>query len=769
VSRLRPLASAAHSWARETGLYGYFLLALAQTWPLVLAPDRGLIGHARTDTLKHLWTLWWMRASVWSEGRFPFATQLVNFPEGMELYPIEPLNGIFVVLLPFVPLVAASNLLVLLNLTLTGLCGGALGRAVSGRALGGWIAGLLTQSSALMAHFVALGVGELQHLWLIPLGLVFTLRALRSGAARDWLSAGALMGVATIAAFYLGFFLGLSVGVLCASALLFGGGAGRLPTLRGAALALMSLGAVIVPVGVLFARSYGGETGASPGLWAAVFAEACQPVLDTVDTRLEPMALFHLQGWENDPPASAYLGGTYLGVGALALAAAGLIRRPTLGGPFVGIGVVGVVLAMGSYLSVDGAEVVAAAGLVRFPMLWLNRLLAHVAEPVNFPVRFLAMTVVALGALGSLAVAGPKGQPRSRPSLKDALIVAVVGLSALEPWALGQASWPMARAPLRELGVLQGIADAAATGGPRGVVDLSLALRPDARNRRTGLQVQLAHGLPTQAVPIERVEFFARGGQQRVEALSMVGVLRAAQQRGGTVDLAALDVEIALLREAGFGYLLLAEGWDTADAPIPGEAALSGWLGPPLVRGHGVAAWQLPEINAPEGIDAARAAQARRAAELEARVQLQGRGGSLAALGGRGATDACDGLRLPKRSELPARQAPFRGAPADTRWVKVRAEVALRTATSDPDQAEGELFLQVIRPDGGAGRLEGALRLDRPGAFELRVPAGHGRLLLRAARHLRADGAGDDRPLGEIEINVTEADLDGVVLGISPQ
>jgi hypothetical protein len=59
--------------------------------------------------------------------------------------------------------------------------------------------------------------------------------------------------------------------------------------------------------------------------------------------------------------------------------------------------------------------------------------------------------------------------------------------------------------------------------------------------------------------------------------------------------------------------------------------------------------------------------------------------------------------------------------------------------------------------------------LDRPGAFELRVPAGHGRLLLRAARHLRADGAGDDRPLGEIEINVTEADLDGVVLGISPQ
>ena len=167
MSWLRLLAIAAHAWARETGLYGFFLLALVQTWPLVLAPNRGLIGHARTDTLKHLWTLWWMRASVWSEGRFPFATQLVNFPEGMELYPIEPLNGLFVVLLPFVPLVAASNLLVLLNLTLTGLCGGAMGRALSGRALGGWIAGLLIQSSALMAHFVALGVGELDTVELV--------------------------------------------------------------------------------------------------------------------------------------------------------------------------------------------------------------------------------------------------------------------------------------------------------------------------------------------------------------------------------------------------------------------------------------------------------------------------------------------------------------------------------------------------------------------------------------------------------------------------
>ena len=65
--------------------------------------------------------------------------------------------------------------------------------------------------------------------------------------------------------------------------------------------------------------------------------------------------------------------------------------------------------------------------------------------------------------------------------------------------------------------------------------------------------------------------------------------------------------------------------------------------------------------------------------------------------------------------------------------------------------------------------LLGALRLDRPGAFTLRAPAGEGRLLLRAARHLGAEGAGDDRAIGELEIDVGDADLDGLILGISPQ
>ena len=35
-----------------------------------------------------------MRASLWEYGDFPYQTDLVDFPVGMDLYPIEPLNGI---------------------------------------------------------------------------------------------------------------------------------------------------------------------------------------------------------------------------------------------------------------------------------------------------------------------------------------------------------------------------------------------------------------------------------------------------------------------------------------------------------------------------------------------------------------------------------------------------------------------------------------------------------------------------------------------------
>ena len=75
---------------------GFFLLAVLLTWPMIKYPSFAALGSKNADGMKHLWTLWWMRASIWDYGDFPFTTDLINYPVGMDLYPIEPLNGSYI-------------------------------------------------------------------------------------------------------------------------------------------------------------------------------------------------------------------------------------------------------------------------------------------------------------------------------------------------------------------------------------------------------------------------------------------------------------------------------------------------------------------------------------------------------------------------------------------------------------------------------------------------------------------------------------------------
>ena len=62
-------------------------------------PDAQALGSPKADGMKHLWTLWWMRASVWrGSSRSARSGELA---EGMDLYPIEPLNGVVSIATPF--------------------------------------------------------------------------------------------------------------------------------------------------------------------------------------------------------------------------------------------------------------------------------------------------------------------------------------------------------------------------------------------------------------------------------------------------------------------------------------------------------------------------------------------------------------------------------------------------------------------------------------------------------------------------------------------
>ena len=120
----------------------FFALAVVLTWPIVLNISGSALGSQHADGMKHLWTLWWMRSSIWDYGQFPFSTDLINYPTGMDLYPIEPLNGLVANMLPFLSIITVSNILVLVNMTLTGVCGSWFGRVLSGNRWGGLACGL---------------------------------------------------------------------------------------------------------------------------------------------------------------------------------------------------------------------------------------------------------------------------------------------------------------------------------------------------------------------------------------------------------------------------------------------------------------------------------------------------------------------------------------------------------------------------------------------------------------------------------------------------
>lgn len=573
LERLEPLLTRLDLSRRGLGLF--LVTAMALSWPMILAPGAAALGSPNADGMKHLWTLWWIRTAVRVEGQLPLHTKLVNWPEGLDLYPIEPLGGLFAVLLPWLSLVALSNLLVLLNVWATGVVGAWFGRQVSGRATGGLAAGLLLQGSAVMAFFVHAGVGELLYLWLLPLGLGLLVRARRASRAQDWALLALALAGSVVAGFYLGLFLAVAVSIWALATL----DAGRQTPallLRYAATALVAL-LLVWPVIALFSGTWRGSA-PEVGWVEWLFGAHGQAVTDAPSTRLALLDLVWPRGAETRQELG-YGGGRYLGWLALALAGSGLARRRREALPWVAVAAVGLVLALGSALSGRAGEWTVGDGPLYLPFFWFNRLLAYVAEPVNFPVRFLAVTAVGLAALASLS-------PWRRAPVWAALAGLEVALVSGWPWP---SFAPLDASALTTVAEHRGHA----------MVDLALVWRPDAENRWGALSSQIVHGHPIQAVPIERIEYFARDGHRFAASLPLVQDLEPFYNRQvGAFQPQRYRRDVALLREAGFEELLVHYRGGRERLPDGLVAALTALCGPPVARGGAVALWKLPEANA---------------------------------------------------------------------------------------------------------------------------------------------------------------------------
>jgi hypothetical protein len=101
-------------------LYG--MLAVLATWPLALHMEShfpGAPGEWSQDVWQQVWNVWWVREALVVRHTNPYTTEMLFYPQGASLYLHSlnlPLGLIGMVLLPFVDIVTAYNVLTLLLL-----------------------------------------------------------------------------------------------------------------------------------------------------------------------------------------------------------------------------------------------------------------------------------------------------------------------------------------------------------------------------------------------------------------------------------------------------------------------------------------------------------------------------------------------------------------------------------------------------------------------------------------------------------------------------
>lgn len=123
--------------AHGAALLCYLILALALTWPLASSPASLVIGGRESrdftfeDASQNIWNIWWVGQAM-AQGQNPFWSDLLYYPEGVQLY-VQTLN--LAGALPMLPIhysfgpVVAYSGAILLAMTLTGYASFLLARA----------------------------------------------------------------------------------------------------------------------------------------------------------------------------------------------------------------------------------------------------------------------------------------------------------------------------------------------------------------------------------------------------------------------------------------------------------------------------------------------------------------------------------------------------------------------------------------------------------------------------------------------------------------
>jgi hypothetical protein len=545
------------------------VLAVIFTWPLVPRFFSEAIGRGDTDTPKHLWNLWWMRREVW-DGPVGLLTRFANFPDGMQLYPIEPVNGLFAALVP-VGAVPLSNGLALLHVALLGVCAGWLGWEVSGSRLGAHVASALAQGCAFTAFTLDLGAGELRQVWWIPLGLAVLVRARRTEERRWFGALAVVLAGAVLACFYHGLFLAMAVAIWALATLRM-----RRSLVVGYALAAGIALLVVVPIVRGFSGAYGSDTAEIGSVTTGA------AVAGTFSVDRYPGASVSLeQLWApSEGTRRRYDGGRYLGLVALALGGIGVAAAPRRAGPWVAVFGVSVVLSLGPVLVWQQAPLRVGEVVFGMPMAAVNRALALVGEPMNFPARFLAPAMVALSVLGALAT-------------RWRWTVALVPLALIDIVARDETPWPRNTFALPEMAGLE-VAGVASGRDGGAVADFGMTANAEPTARTRAIAAQLLLGRPFASVPIERLSAWSTSGDRWLRALPLVRAVNSFVGGSPLPTEGDWRGDLWLLRDRGFSHGLLTHRDSGPD--FRADAFLTRLCGEPVRTTHATI-WAFPTID----------------------------------------------------------------------------------------------------------------------------------------------------------------------------
>ena len=413
------------------------------TWPTVIDPAGGMIGHPGNDTWNHAWGMWWVFEGL-REGRVPLHTGLLNYPDGGSLFFIDSFNALWSA--PFqavLGLPATFNLVVTLGLAWTLFCGWLLARHVLRDDSAAAVAGVVFGCSAHLLGQAYNGITETVNAGWIALFLLALLRLMDRPRLGRALALGVAFGVCALSNFYYGLFAALLTLVVVLHTAITD--ASRVKWLRFLALSSLSVvvsAVIALPVLLVLSGTMGAED-------AMVIRDPEFVWRSLLRHNISDLISFFRPGKHYSPDLKADYGEdliivTYLGWVALGLATVALAmhrRRRNLS-LWVWVFVVCFLFALGPYLHVNG-EYIRLSGR-RIPLPFLPFFEAFpLFSRISHPFRFV---VPAMLGLGILAAHGARYLVRGLDRGKQRMAIGVMCAAIMAEVLLASpAVWPMPR------------------------------------------------------------------------------------------------------------------------------------------------------------------------------------------------------------------------------------------------------------------------------------------------------------------------------------